>query len=228
VTGASRGIGAAVARALSAAGARVVVTGRDRARIDQVAGELTHGGAPFIADLTVPGAAIQVARHAITTLGAAPDIVVHAAGSFPMAALGDVTDASLEEALALNVAAPLRLTRELLGPMRARGSGHFVMIGSVADRNIFPSNAVYAASKHAARALHETLRTETRGTGLRATLISPAATDTPIWDPYEPDTSPHLPSRAEMLLPEDVADAVVWAVTRQPHVNVEELRISRS
>jgi NADP-dependent 3-hydroxy acid dehydrogenase YdfG len=228
VTGASRGIGAAVARALSAAGARVVATGRDRVRIDQVAAELAHGAAPFIADLTVPGAALGIARHAIATLGAAPDIVVHAAGSFPMAALGDATDASLEEALALNAAAPLRLTRELLGPMRERGSGHFVTIGSVADRSIFPSNAVYAASKHAARALHETLRAETRGSGLRTTLISPSATDTPIWDPYEPDASPHLPSRAEMLRPDDVADAVLWAVTRPQHVNIEELRISRS
>jgi hypothetical protein len=55
-----------------------------------------------------------------------------------------------------------------------------------------------------------------------------AATDTPIWDPYEPDASPHLPSRAEMLSAEDVADAVLWAVTRARHVDIEELRLSRS
>jgi hypothetical protein len=139
-----------------------------------------------------------------------------------------VTDASLDEALALNTAAPLRLTRELLPAMRRRRSGHVVMIGSVADRHVLASNAVYAASKHALRALHETLRAETRGTGLRTTLISPSATDTPIWDPYEPDESRHLPSRAEMLRAEDVAEAVLWAVTRPPHVDIEELRLSRS
>jgi NADP-dependent 3-hydroxy acid dehydrogenase YdfG len=78
------------------------------------------------------------------------------------------------------------------------------------------------------RALHETLRAETAGTGVRATLISPAATDTPIWDAHDPDGSPHLPSRAAMLRAEDVADAVCWAVTRPAHVDVEELRLARS
>jgi NADP-dependent 3-hydroxy acid dehydrogenase YdfG len=112
--------------------------------------------------------------------------------------------------------------------MRSRGTGHIVTIGSVADRHVFPSNAVYAATKHAVRAVHETLRAETRGSGVRATLISPAATDTPIWDPYDPDASAVLPSRAEMLRAEDVADAVLWAVTRPPHVDIEELRLARS
>ena len=145
-----------------------------------------------------------------------------------MSAMEAVGDAELDRALALNVAAPLRLTRALLPAMRARAAGHVVTIGSVADRNIFPSNAAYAASKHAVRAVHETLRAETRGTGIRASLISPSATDTAIWDPHEPDTTAHLPSRHEMLRAEDIADAVLWAVTRPAHVDVEELRIARS
>ncbi|MNC93560.1 putative oxidoreductase [compost metagenome] len=78
------------------------------------------------------------------------------------------------------------------------------------------------------RAIHEALRAETRGSGVRAILISPSATDTAIWDAHDPDGAPHLPSRSEMLRPEDVADAVAWAVTRPAHVDVEELRIARS
>ncbi|MCE9601868.1 MAG: SDR family NAD(P)-dependent oxidoreductase [Gemmatimonadetes bacterium] len=228
ITGASRGIGAACARALAASGARVVLVARDAAALQALAAECGHGAAVLTADLAVPSAAAEVAAAAVALLGRAPDIIVHSAGSFPISALDAVSDSELDLALALNVAAPLRLTRAFLGDMRVRGGGHVVTIGSVSDRVVYPSNSVYTASKHAVRAVHETLRAETRGSGVRATLISPAATDTAIWDPHDPDRSPHLPSRSEMLRPEDVADAVAWAVTRPAHVDVEELRLARS
>jgi NADP-dependent 3-hydroxy acid dehydrogenase YdfG len=63
---------------------------------------------------------------------------------------------------------------------------------------------------------------------VRTTLISPAATDTPIWDPVDPDNTPGFPPRTSMLRAADVADAVLWAVSRPAHVNVDELRLSRS
>jgi NADP-dependent 3-hydroxy acid dehydrogenase YdfG len=228
VTGASRGIGAAVARALAGAGVRVVLVARSVGDLTALAAELPNGAAALPADLSQPDAVPTVVIAARETLGGDPEILVHAAGVFPLALIERSTDAELELALALNVAAPIRLTRAFLPAMRQRGSGHVVMIGSIADRHVFAENAVYAASKHALRAAHEALRAETRGSGVRATLISPAATDTSTWDPYDPDASPHLPSRAEMLRPDDVADAVLWAVTRPPHVDVEELRLSRS
>jgi len=228
VTGASRGIGAACARALDALGARVVLVSRNAAALDALAAQLTHGAAVLPGDLAAPGAAATVAAAAVALLGRAPDIVVHAAGSFPLSMVEAVSDEELDLALALNVAAPLRLTRAFLAAMRERGAGHVVTIGSVADRAVFPSNAAYAASKHAVRAVHETLRAETRGSGVRATLISPAATDTELWDQHAPDSSPHLPSRHEMLQPGDVAEAVAWVVTQPAHVNVEELRLARS
>ena len=228
ITGASRGIGAACARALDALGARVVLVSRNAKALEALAAELTHGAAVLPSDLAAPTAAVAVATAALAVLGRAPDIVVHAAGSFPLSAVEAVSDEELDLALALNVAAPLRLTRAFLAAMRARGSGHVVTIGSVADRSVFPSNAAYAASKHAVRAVHETLRVETRGSGVRATLVSPAATDTELWDQHDPDGSPHLPSRHEMLQPGDIAEAVAWAVTRPAHVNVEELRLARS
>lgn len=228
VTGASRGIGAACARALANAGARVVLVARSAADLTALASELPHGAVAVPADLAQPAAAPTVAAAVREALGADPDILVHAAGSFPLASVEGTADADLELAFALNAAAPIRLTREFLSTMRTRAAGHVVMIGSIADRYVFPSNAAYAASKHALRAALEALRAESRGSGVRATLISPAATDTPIWDPHSPDTSDGLPSRAEMLRPEDVADAVLWAVTRPAHVNIDELRLSRS
>lgn len=228
VTGASRGIGAACARALAALGARVVLVARSEAALVALARTLPHD--PFVLpqDLMRPDAAGRVLEAARAALGDAPDVTVHAAGTFPLSPVEDLRDDELDAALALHVAFPLRFTRVLLPALRRRGSGHVVMIGSVADRTVFPANAAYAATKHALRAAHEALRAETRGSGVRATLISPAATDTTLWDPHAPDASPHLPSRSEMLRAEDVADAVCWAVTRPAHVDVEELRIARS
>jgi NADP-dependent 3-hydroxy acid dehydrogenase YdfG len=228
VTGASRGIGAATARALTWAGARVVLVARSAEHLGALASELGHGATALPADLSQSAAAPTVAAAAMEILGRDPDILVHAAGSFPLASVTESKDEDLDLAFALNTSAPLRLTRAFLPAMRARGTGHVVMIGSVADRTVFPGNAIYAASKHALRAVHEALRAETRGSGVRATLISPAATDTPLWDQHDPDASAHLPSRSEMLQPEDVADAVLWAVTRPAHVDVDELRLSRS
>lgn len=228
VTGASRGIGAATARSLAALGARVLLVSRGVGPLRSLADELGQGATAFPIDLVEPTAAQRLSLLVRGAIGGAPDLLVHAAGTFPLSTIENVTDDELDTALALNVAAPMRLTRAFLASMRSRGSGHVVTIGSVADRATFPSNAAYAASKHAVRALHETLRTETRGTGLRATLVSPAATDTALWDAHEPDRSAQLPSRHEMLRAEDVAEAVAWAVTRPAHVDVEEIRLARS
>lgn len=228
VTGASRGIGAAAARALAMAGARVVLVSRSTRELAALAESLPHGAAVLSSDLSQPASASNVAAGARDLLGADPDILVHAAGTFPLASVEATSDEDLQTAFALNATAPILLTRAFLPTMRARGSGHVVMIGSIADRYVFPSNAVYAASKHALRAATEALRAELRGSGVRTTLVSPAATDTPIWDPHDPDAAAHLPNRDQMLRPEDVADAVLWAVTRPAHVDVDELRLSRS
>ncbi len=75
------------------------------------------------------------------------------------------------------------------------------------------------------RGLHEVLVEELKGSGIRTTLVSPGATDTKLWDSLDPDDREDLPSRKDMLLPSDVADAVLFAVTRPPHVNVEWIRV---
>jgi NADP-dependent 3-hydroxy acid dehydrogenase YdfG len=103
-----------------------------------------------------------------------------------------------------------------------------VTIGSIADRVVFPDNGAYAASKFGLRALHEVMRAELRGSGVRATLVSPGPVDTPLWDPIGPDARPGFTPRAAMLAADAVADAILYAVTRPPSVNVDELRLTRS
>jgi NADP-dependent 3-hydroxy acid dehydrogenase YdfG len=164
----------------------------------------------------------------LAAAGGQVDILVSNAGIFPLAPIADTSPSTFEQTLTANLTAPYRLLHALLPGMRAQRSGHVVTIGSVADRRIFGGNGAYSASKFGARALHEVLREECVGSGIRTTLVSPAATDTPIWDPVDPDNTPGFPPRASMLLAADVADAVLWAVTRPPHVNVDELRISRA
>ncbi len=109
--------------------------------------------------------------------------------------------------------------------MREAGGGSFITVGSVADHVGFPENAAYAASKYGLRGLHETLVAEYRGTGVRLTLVSPGATDTAIWDPFDPEQRPGFPTREAMLRPADVAAAVLFVATRPAHVHIDWLRL---
>jgi NADP-dependent 3-hydroxy acid dehydrogenase YdfG len=228
VTGASRGIGQAVSRACVAAGARVFLVARSRPDLERVAKESGPLASAHPCDLTDAAAVALVTGEILAQAGGAVDLLVNNAGIFPLAPIVDTSPALFEQTLAANLAAPFRVLHALLPAMKASGTGHVVTIGSVADRRIFGGNGAYSASKFGARALHEVLREELAGSGIRATLISPAATDTPIWDPIDPDHTPGFPPRATMLRPDDVADAVLWAVTRPAHVNVDELRVSRA
>lgn len=228
VTGASRGIGRAVAGALASAGARVFLLARSAGTLEQLAAELGHGAVAVPCDVTDATALGRAMTAVLTAADGAVDILVNNAGVFPLAPVADTSPASFEQTLQANLAAPFRVLHAVLPGMRARQRGHVVTIGSVADRRIFGGNGAYSASKFGARALHEVLREECAGTGVRTSLVSPAATDTPIWDPVDPDNTPGFPPRASMLRAEDVADAVLWAVTRPVHVNVDELRISRA
>ena len=216
VTGASRGIGAATAEALRAAGARVV----------RIARALTPDG-DFLdlpADLTDAVQVETLAERVRREVGV-PDVVVSNAGGFLLRPLERTTVADFDAQIAINLRAAFAVARAFLPMLKAAGRGCFVTVGSVADHVGFPENAAYAASKYGLRGLHETLLAEFRGTGVRLSLISPGPTDTDIWTPYDPDRREGFPHRAEMLRPADVADAVLFVATRPPHVLIDWLRL---
>lgn len=113
--------------------------------------------------------------------------------------------------------------------MKKRKSGHVVTIGSIADRMIFTGNAAYSAAKFGVRAIHEVLRAELQGTGVRTTLVSPAATDTEIWNTVNvTDPAGRPRSKRPMLDPEDVVRAVMFALMQPERVTIDELRLSHS
>jgi NADP-dependent 3-hydroxy acid dehydrogenase YdfG len=226
VTGASRGIGLAVARSLAAAGARLTLLARDRRALDIPAQEL--GGRAIVCDVADPTAVERAAGEIAEHTGGAPDILVNNAGLFALARVEDTTAAAFDAALEVNLAAPFRLVRAFLPAMRHRGHGDIVSIGSIADHTIFPENGAYSASKHGLRALHDVMRAELRGSGVRVMLVSPGPVDTSLWDAIDPDSREGFTPRARMLSPNAVAAAVVYAVTQPPEVDVELIRLSHS
>ncbi|MGH7617801.1 MAG: SDR family oxidoreductase [Gemmatimonadaceae bacterium] len=228
VTGASRGIGLAVARVLVDGGTRVVMLARSEADLRGRAGELGSLAFPIACDVTNASAVSDALARASAELGGAPQAVVNNAGAFTLAPVGATHPDDFRHTVDVNLVAPFLIVRALLPEMRRRASGHIVTIGSVSDRTIYPENGAYSASKFGARALHEVLRAELRGTGVRATLVSPGPTDTPLWDAIDPDTRPGFTPRRAMLSAAAVADAVRYVLTRPADVNIDELRLSHS
>ena len=228
VSGASRGIGLAVSRSLVEAGVRVIMLARGKAELDARAHELGTAAHAVTCDV---GAEVDVERAAASIrerFGEAPDIIVNNAGLFRLTPVEKTSPTDFTAALDINLVAPFRIVHAFLPAMRARGRGDIVAIGSIADHTPFPDNGAYAASKHGLRALHEVLRAELRGSGLRVTVVSPGPVDTTLWDPIGPDNRPGFTPRRLMLPPSAVAAAVCFAVSQPPEVDIDLIRLSRS
>lgn len=221
VTGATGGIGRATAERLAAAGASVVLAARSAAAVHSAAAEL--GGLAIAADVSTDHGVRALADAAGTA-----DIVVHAAGSFTLAPAADTSVEAFDAMLAVNLRAAFLLVHEFLPRMLERGSGHLVAIGSVAGRRAMAGNLAYGASKFGVRGMYEVLAGELRGTGVRATFVEPAATDTSLWEGIDRARYPELPQRAGMLDAGAVADAVLYAVTRPVDVAIPNILMERA
>ncbi len=226
VTGASRGIGRRVAERLAEAGARVWCLARSAEAVTTLAGEL--GGDAVVADLADDAEVWAALDQVGDQLGGAPDIVVNAAGVFGLAAGHAESVRAFDESLAINLRGPFLVNRAVLPAMLERGSGLIVSIGSVAGRKALPGNAAYSASKYGLRGYHEVLLEELRGSGVRATLVEPAATDTGLWDPVQTATRDDVPQRSAMITVDDVADAVLFVATRPDSVRIPLLQIEHA
>ncbi len=214
VTGASRGIGAAVARAL-APGHDVLLGGRDRTALDALSAELP-GSRPWPVELTDPDAVAR-AVAGIERL----DVLVHSAGSGVLGTVADTPADVWRRQFDVNVVAVAELTRLLLPALRA-ARGRVVLVNSGAGLNARPGWASYAASKFALRAFADALRAEEAPHGVRVTSVHPGRTDTDMQrqvvaqegGTYDP---------AAYLRPESVAGAVLLAVTAPPDAALTEM-----
>lgn len=218
VTGASRGIGRAIAVRLAAPGRELVLCGRDRAALAAVAAEAASRGAAVrtvAADLCTP----EGVRLTVEAAGEGPlCALVHNAGN---AVVQPVERISLEEwrrSLELGVTAPFLLTQALLPRLGAGGTILHVL--SVAARQGFPGWGAYCAAKFALEGLSQCLRAELREHGVRVVNVYPSATASELWDAV-----PGQWPRERMLAPSEVAEAVAYALERPSEVLVEQMSV---
>lgn len=230
VTGASAGIGAAVARAFAAEGARLALAARRRDRLERLAGELraSHGSEVAVAELDVRDrAAVESWARELPDGFREVDVLVNNAGlARGLAPLHQGSVEDWEEMVDTNLKGLLYVTRALLPGMVARGRGHVVLIGSIAGHEVYPGGNVYCATKHGVAALARSLAVDLLGTGVRATSVDPGLVETEfsrVRFHGDEARAASVYRGLEPLRPEDVADAVVYVTSLPPRVNVREM-----
>ena len=231
ITGASSGIGLATARAFAAQGARLLLAARRQDRLEAERGSLT--GAADVHTLQ-----LDVTDHAVVerAIGALPaewkgiDILVNNAGlSRGLDKVYEGKRQDWEEMIDTNVKGLLYVTRAVVPGMVERGRGHIVNLGSTAGRMTYPNGAVYCATKAAERSITEGLREDLLGTPLRVTTIDPGMVQTAFSEVRFRGDSARAAKVYENitpLTPEDIADAILYAVTRPAHVNISEVLLT--
>ncbi|MEM9801771.1 MAG: SDR family NAD(P)-dependent oxidoreductase [Planctomycetota bacterium] len=220
VTGASSGIGAATARRLAAAGAHVVVTARREDRLARLVDELQGRATARTCDVRVAGEVSALFADEPIDL-----VVANAGLGLGVAPLhsGDAEDWSTM--IDTNVKGVLHTVRAALPSLRERGSGDLVLLGSVAGRQVYPGGNVYNATKHAVKAIYDALRLDEVGTGIRFTTVDPGMVETEfsLVRLGDEDSARRVYDGMTPLTPDDVADAILYAVTRPPNVNIGEI-----
>src|SRR5947207_13544066 len=224
VTGASSGIGEATARGLAGAGYRMVPGARREDRLMAVARELGGRGLALdVRDLT----SIQGFARAIESEYGQVEILINNAGlAAGLQPLAEGSDDDWVQMIETNVLGLLRVTRAMLPLLRHAPRAHIVNLGSVAGFEVYPGGVGYTASKHAVRAVTKTLRLELMGEPIRVTEIEPGMVETEVSlvrFKGDRERAANVYQGMEPLTGADIADCLVWVVTRPPHVHVDEM-----
>jgi NADP-dependent 3-hydroxy acid dehydrogenase YdfG len=222
ITGASSGIGSAIAVALGRVGAQVCLIGRDQRRLEDVVAQIGPGAEVFRANLAAPDDLERLVRT-LASRHTCIDLLIHSAGHYETASFATAPVEHFDAMYAVNVRAPFRLTQALL-PALVRAQGQVVFINSSAGVRAASGVAQYAATKHALKALADSLRDEINPQGVRVISVYPGRTTGPLQErlfgmegrPYEP---------ALLLQQDDVVQSIVSALTLPRTAEVTDLMI---
>jgi NADP-dependent 3-hydroxy acid dehydrogenase YdfG len=232
VTGATSGFGLATARALAAEGCHVAITGRREDRLRATAAEIASAHKVEVLPLRFDVRNLAQVRSALESakgLLGRLDVLVNNAGlALALDPIQSGDPADWDQMIDTNVKGILYVSRAVLPGMVERGRGHVVNIGSVAGHQTYAGGAVYSATKYAVRAITDALRYDVLGKGIRVTNVEPGLAETEFSEVRfkgDRDRAKTVYEGLTALRAEDVADAVIWCVTRPPHVNVQSVLI---
>ena len=211
VTGGGSGIGAAIARRLAKDGARVLIVGRDAAKLQAVASVAPQQIEALVADLTVAADRIRVAKHARHWDGGGIDTLINNAGVGYARFVEDMDSQQIDSVLQTNLVAPICLTQALLPHLKSLPKARIVNVGSVFGYIGYPSQAVYSASKFGLRGFSEALHRELADGRITVQHVAPRATSTPLNSAVMDELNRQLGNKVDD--PERVAEVVVTGLS---------------
>ena len=226
ITGASRGIGRAIAAALAAEGMRLALCGRDSDRLAETAsmaaGIRECDTRRIEADLRDPEAPKQIVARVLDCYGGL-DVLINNAGITLNASVEVTTAAEWDEIMAVNARAPFLLCKESLGLLRRSERPSIINISSVVGRKGYERQGAYAASKHALVGFTKVLAQEVHDDDIRVHIIAPGGVDTDMIRSVRPDIEPEY-----LMSPDDVAQAVVFLLRNRGNMAIDEINLRRA
>ncbi|HHT0593425.1 TPA: SDR family NAD(P)-dependent oxidoreductase [Legionella anisa] len=231
ITGASSGIGQACARLCAKQGARLILSARRVERLEALAKELSqhHGEEHYVLPLDVcDHEQVKKQLDSLPNQWRSIDVLINNAGlALDSLPLQQGIEAHWDVMIDTNIKGLLYVSRALIPGMLERGRGHVVNISSVAGHECYPNGNVYCATKHAVHAISKSMRLDMLGSPVRVTEIAPGAVETEFsevrWN--DKQKAKAFYKDFQSLLAEDIADAIVYCITRPQHMDIEEMTI---
>ncbi len=218
VTGAGSGIGEAIATLLHEEGVKVILASRNKDKLQNVANQLAQDSVKVVpTDVTKKEEVDELIKIAQQTFGGL-DIVINSAGQMLSSKITDYQVDEWDSMIDVNIKGTLYTAQAALPTMLEQSSGHLINIASISGFEVTKSSTIYSATKAAVHTITQGLEKELAKTGVKVTSISPGMVDTAI-------TAAYNPTDRKKLEPQDIAEAVLYALTQPKHVNVNEITV---